>query len=176
MSKLNAANLNKFVPVLAKYGFSLKTKAFKSYLTRPNGRLNDFKSEFKKFGLKDNTAEVYALMVLNYNLNGSYSTAFFRANHLINTYYSFDKRKNMFTDYVESVQNKTFKRWADCLAEIKLVEAELIESVKLPDNNKPDEIKSYVEGINPVVNPEFTAILTLKQIETILGYKVQLIA
>ena len=81
MSKLNAANLNKFVPVLAKYGFSLKTKAFKSYLTNPQGRLNDFKTQFKQFGLKDNTAEVYALMVLNYNLNGSYSTAFFRANH-----------------------------------------------------------------------------------------------
>jgi hypothetical protein len=173
MSKLNAANLNKFVPVLAKYGFSLKTKAFKSYLTAPQGRLNDFKTQFKQFGLKDNTAEVYALMVLNYNLNGSTSKAFFRANNLINTYYSFDKRKNMFTDYVESVQNKTFKRWADCLAEIKLVEAELIESVKLPEQVKPAAIKL---NVNPVVNPEFTAILTLKQIEALLGYKVQLIA
>ena len=173
MSKLNAANLNKFVPVLAKYGFSLKTKAFKSYLTRPNGRLNDFKTQFKQFGLKDNTAEVYALMVMNYNLNGSTSNSFFRANRLINTFYPYDKRKNMFTDYVESVQNKTFKRWADCLAEIKLVEAELVESVKLPEQVKPAEIKSYVD---PVINPEFTAVLTLKQIETILGYKVQLIA
>ncbi len=168
MNKLNAANLNKFVPVLEKYGFSLKTKAFKSYLTKPDGRLNDFKTEFKEFGLKNNNPEVYALMVLNYNLNGSYSKAFFRANDLINTYYSYDKRKNMFRDYVESVQNKTFKRWADCLAEIKLVEAELIKADKESEQVKPVATKLNVELT--------TKELTLKQIEALLGFKVKLIA
>jgi hypothetical protein len=54
-----------------------------------------------------------------------------------------------------------------------LDEAELVESVKLPKQVKPAAIKLNVD---PVVNPEFTAILTLKQIETLLGYKIQLIA
>ena len=74
----------------------------------------------------------------------------------------------MFTDYVESVQNKTFKRWADCLAEIKLVEAELIKADKESEQVKPVATKLNVELT--------TKELTLKQIEALLGFKVKLIA
>ena len=82
MTNLNAANLDKFVPVLEKYGFSLKTKAFNSYIKNPNtNSFVELVKTIEDFGYYTEYAEVYAIMLLNYKLNGSKSSAFYKVSY-----------------------------------------------------------------------------------------------
>ena len=196
MNNLNTANLDKFVPVLEKYGFNLKTKALKTYIKNPaNNSFVELVKTIEGFGYyTEKYAEVYAIMLLNYKLNGSSSTAFRKVSFLTSTFYSENIRSAAFNKYSASVSAKTFKRWADCLTEIKSLITEINSDNKLTDNlnkpaelnqinsdnkltdnlNKPADLFKLTDNLNKPA--DLFRELTLKQIEEILGYKIKLIA
>jgi len=140
----------KFVPVLAEFGFNLKTKAFNSYLVNPTGGFADFKQALSK-NLTPDKAEVYAMILLNSHLNGSYVK--FGENRLP---YTMGRAYDILNP----------RRTA---AEIEMLTLGLIDTVK------PVTVRRWSKALNAVKVKAETRDLSLAQIEVLLGYKINLI-
>ena len=165
-------NKIEFVPVLNDFGFNLKTKAFNSFLGNPKSGFYDFKKVLMTV-LPENESEVYAMILFNSHLNGSYVnwgdarcqgryiTGMNRAYKILNPNLTQDERETLINGLKDVVQVKTVRRWAGAFKAVmnKINEIE-IQKDKVQKSQAVSEIKD----------------LTLKQIEEMLGYKIRLIA
>jgi hypothetical protein len=162
-------NLNKYVNVLENNNFSLKTKALASYLKGNRKVIDEFKDVIISFGLvSDADAEVWAVMITNYRLNGS-SMNFGPTGRmgksgwgLIHLFYDFDSRREWFRYYTTTVAPRTFNRWAKVLNELKEAEIYFAQEAKFAE----------VEAGNKLQITD----LTLAEIEKMLGFKVRIIS
>ena len=143
-------NKQKFVPVLAEFGFNLKTKAFNSYLSNPEGGFTKFKNVLSQ-NLTPDRAEVYAMILLNSHLNGSYVK--FGENRL-------PKTMGRAWDILSAVRTKS---------EIEHLTLGLVDTVK------PVTVRRWSKALNAVKIKANMRDLSLAQIEALLGYKINLI-
>ena len=109
-------------------------------------------------------------MLLNYNSNGSYANfgdylPGRRASLLLNNYYSLDRRRNAFSYFSDTVRVRTYKRWLNVIKDINTLREIIAKENIIKIKSVKVETKS----------PE-TKELSLKQIETLLGYKIKLVS
>jgi len=179
-------NKNEFVPVLKDFGFNLKTKAFNSLLSNPKSKFYDYKNVLM-MALPEAESEVYAMILFNSHLNGSYVnwgdatyngsyiTGMSRAEKILNPNLSQAQIEHLISGLKDIVQVKTVRRWAGAFkavmnkkSEIKIAESQALFLAKITEEcNSESQAVSVVSEIKD---------LTLKQIEKMLGFKVRLIA
>ena len=150
-------NLANYENALSEVGFNLKTKALKSIITNNTKTFDLYKVNLTSFGEPDASADVWAVMLLNYHLNGS-SPNFGRILApkpylLTNEGITADKREQAFDYFKSTVAPKTFNRWAKAL--------EIIERVA------KDEKQTVYDDVKD---------LTLAEIQALLGYKIRIVA
>lgn len=173
--------------VLAPFGFSSKTKAFKCLNNPDNTQFKKYYDFIKSTDLfTDERAEVLALMILNYNLNGSsinwgglLGSPSRGRNILYN--YPLNQRKNALINYNNSLKPETYNKWLNALKEYRdyISEGELTDFNNNRMSNYPkSEItiidNNLVKVIIETKTPEYKE-LTIKEIENILGYKIRIV-
>jgi hypothetical protein len=150
-------NLNAYAVALAPLNFNLKTKALAAFIKGNTKTFDLLKVNLTSFGEPDASADVWALMLLNYHLNGSSpnfnNMLMHRADRLTNESITADKRQAAFDYFKSTVAPRTYNRWANALATIKTV-------AEREKHAPQDDVKD----------------LTLAQIEKLLGYKVRIVA
>ena len=147
-------SLTAYEVALAPIGFSLKTKALASLIKGNTKKFDLLRVNLTSFGEPESTADVWAVMLLNYQLNGSKpnfngvirSCSF----TLTEERYSADARAKAFEYFKSTVAPRTFNRWKEALVIIKQV-AEAQSAPAVRD-------------------------LTLSEIQNLLGYKVRIVA
>ena len=163
-------NLEKYVPILKENNFGLNTKALVNYLKGKSIMIAEFRDVIVSFNLvSEADAEVWAVMITNYNLNGSTLNLgrrriFHRAYSLLNTHYTFEERKEGFSYYLTTVAPKTFNRWAKVLKELKEAQTYFAE-----EERKCAELALTYQQ-------KLIKDLTLAEIEILLGFKVRIIS
>lgn len=150
-------NLNAYAVALAPLNFNLKTKALAAFIKGNTKTFDLLKVNLTSFGEPDASADVWALMLLNYHLNGSSpnfnNMLMHRADRLTNESVCADKRQTAFEYFKSTVAPRTYNRWANALVTIKTV-------AEREKQAPQDDVKD----------------LTLAEIEKLLGYKVRIVA
>ena len=104
---------------LAPLGFNLKTKALYSVYRGNLKGYNKLVNTLISLGENSDDAKVWAVMLLNYKLNGSYPNLgqglFSRVWALEDTCYPLEKRVNGYNNFKNSVKPKTYNRWFKAL-------------------------------------------------------------
>jgi hypothetical protein len=175
----------KIETALKPFGFSLKTKAFNSLVFNPKSRFPEFFGVLSQH-LSADKAEVYALILLNSNLNGSYVNWGINSNSLPYNrgraerilFYGLSQAdvKSLIEGLLDVIQPKTFRRWAaalkavnDTLLEIK--SQALLDKLAIKAEADVLALKSESQALSTE-----TKELTLKEIESLLGFKVKIIS
>jgi hypothetical protein len=177
---------NEFIPVLASFGFSLKTKAFNSILSNPKSDYEKYVKVLSTVLTKDE-AEVYGVILFNSHLNGSYVNWGFNSNsvphrigkaeRILFSGLSQADREVLIKGLIDVIQVKTFRRWALALKAVKNKQ-EWIKSqallFELATKAEADGLRlKSVESQALSTEPKE---LTLKEIESLLGFKVKIIS
>ena len=176
--------------VLKPFGFSSKTKAFKCLNNPDNTQFKKYYDFIKSTDLFSNErSEVLALMILNYNLNGSTinwggllgSPLISRGRNILSDYFPLNERKNALLNYNNSIKPETYNKWLNALNEYRdyISEGELTDYMndRMSDYNKPEITiidNNLVKVIIETKSPEYKE-LTIKQIESLLGYKIRIV-
>ena len=174
--------------VLKPFGFSSKTKAFKCLNNPDNTQFKKYYDFIKSTNLfTDERSEVLALMILNYNLNGSTINwggllgSPSRGRNILSDYSPLNERKNALLNYNNSLKPETYNKWLNALNEYRdyISEGELTDSIndRMSNYNKPEITiidNSLVKVIIETKSPEYKE-LTIKEIENILGYKIRIV-
>ena len=175
--------------VLKPFGFSSKTKAFKCLNNPDNTQFKKYYDFIKSTNLfTDERSEVLALMILNYTLNGStinwgglFKGSLSRGRNILSNNYPLNERKNALLNYNNSIKPQTYEKWLYALREYReyIIEGELTDSIndRMSNYNKPEITiidNNLVKVIIETKSPEYKE-LTIKQIESLLGYKIRIV-
>lgn len=173
---------NELNQVLNPFGFSDKTKAFKYFKNGENKTFKKFVQAIEETELFNyDRAEVLALILLNYNLNGSYPQfggyLYSKGYGILNK--NIEARKNGLLAFNKALKPKTYDKWLLALIAYR----EYVYENKI----------GYTKPTNLVIKPEVTVVdngivkvtietktpeykeLTIKEIENILGYKIRIV-
>ena len=164
------------------FGFSDKTKAFKYFRGGDNNSFKQFYKAIEETKLFDSERTfILALILLNYNLNGSYpnfgGNLYHRATGILTK--DIEKRTKGLKAFNSALKPATYNKW---LAAYNSYEKVLTEKENnILGYNKP-EVNTTVETIKvsnvevtvKTIKPEYTE-LTVKEIEALLGYKIRII-
>ncbi len=170
----------KFQPTLQKFGFDLNTKCFMSYIYNKKSSFSLYEKAIRELDYSPRQAKVYALMLLNYHLNGSTvnwgcpidrSKPWYSRTNKAHSLLGADKaqRDVLMKNWVSRIKPLTFAKYDACVCEL---DKNLIDFQKeLAAEKAVKVVTQHAKKVNP-----YFAELTLSEIEQILGYKVKLLA
>ena len=163
---------------------SSKTKAFKYFNNGENKTFKQFIKAIEETKLfNSERTEVIALILLNYTLNGSYPQfgGYLMSRGLGILTNNINSRTMGLLAFNKALKPKTYNKWLNALNEYRdyISEGELTDYMndRMSNYNKPEITvidNNLVKVIIETKSPEYKE-LTIKQIESLLGYKIRIV-